>query len=262
MSRFRQTIDILTPLLIFIAAQVVAGVAVGILAITGAVTNAFAWSMMVSDLLVMAAIMLLYRFRLGEILNVKTVNWRKACWGIVGTVACIFSLDVFEEFLDLPNLLEKEFTSMSHSLLGVLSIAVIGPAMEELVFRQATIGLMLKKGLSPKMAITLSVMLFGLIHLNPAQVPFAIAIGVIFGLIYYKTGNIVLTTLLHIANNSIAVWQMHMIDANHQEVKLTTELGGPVIADIAAIASLTIGMVCLYHFWKNYNNTITYETIS
>ena len=49
----------------------------------------------------------------------------------------------------------------------------MAPLVEELLFRGAIEGHFLQTGKRPGMAILLSALIFGLIHVNPAQVPFA-----------------------------------------------------------------------------------------
>jgi membrane protease YdiL (CAAX protease family) len=42
------------------------------------------------------------------------------------------------------------------------------------------------------------------IHLNPWQAIPAFILGLLFGLVYYKTGSLKLTMLMHCANNTLA----------------------------------------------------------
>lgn len=187
-----------------------------------------------------------------KVLNVKMIDWKNSWYAIAGAIAGVFALDVIEEMLDLPDLMEQTFTGMANSTLGVLSIAVLGPIVEEFVFREGIEGYMLRKGVSKWWAIGISAFIFGIVHLNPAQVPFAAAMGVLFGIIYYKSGNIVLTTILHILNNSVAVWQMNVLGEDAKDFKIVEWLGGTWTAVGAICAGLGLCGLWMINFWHLY----------
>lgn len=187
-----------------------------------------------------------------KVLNVKMIDWKNSWYAIAGAVVGVFALDVIEEMMDLPDLMEQTFTGMANSTLGVLSIAVLGPIVEEFVFREGIEGYMLRKGVSKWWAIGISAFIFGIVHLNPAQVPFAAAMGVLFGIIYYKSGNIVLTTILHILNNSVAVWQMNVLGEDAKDFKIVEWLGGTWTAVGAICAGLGLCGLWMINFWHLY----------
>ena len=58
---------------------------------------------------------------------------------------------------------------------------------------------------NPWWAILLSSLLFGLVHGNPAQIPFAFVIGIGLGWMYYKTGSLIPCFFMHLVNNGSAV---------------------------------------------------------
>ena len=74
------------------------------------------------------------------------------------------------EFVELPNWMEDEFIGMSRNVFGVLSVAIMAPLVEELLFRGAIEDHLLRQGKSPVVAILISALIFGIIHINPAQV--------------------------------------------------------------------------------------------
>lgn len=87
-------------------------------------------------------------------------------------------------------------------VLTVAMIAVIGPIAEEFIFR----GVLLKRmALKTSMwgGIIISSLLFGVLH---ADIIGAFAFGVITSLLYLKTGNLLVPILLHIFNNSFAMF--------------------------------------------------------
>ena len=87
---------------------------------------------------------------------------------------------------------------------GLLAIAVIAPLIEELLFR----GLLqnaLMHYVPAWAAIILSAFTFSLVHLQPMAIPALMALGGAFGYIYYKTGSLRLTIILHMINNTLAL---------------------------------------------------------
>ena len=57
---------------------------------------------------------------------------------------------------------------------------------------------------SPMAAITVSALFFALIHGNLWQAIPAFTLGLLFGYVYYKTGSLKLTMLMHCVNNTFA----------------------------------------------------------
>ena len=81
--------------------------------------------------------------------------------------------------------------------------AVIGaPVIEELVFRKLFIDSTHKYG--ETVSVFVSALLFGLIHGNSAQFFLAFMLGLLFGTVYVRTGNVWLTIALHLMINLTA----------------------------------------------------------
>lgn len=214
--------------------------------------ESLAWALIISDIVIVGIIALLKMVNWKTVLNFQMIEWRWGAISILGAIFGIFILGIMEEYLHLPNEMEDVFTNLSNSLVGALSIAILGPIAEEFIFREGILGYMLRGGMNKWVAITASALVFGIIHLNPAQVPFAAGIGFIFGIIYYKTGNIVITSILHILNNSVAVWQMYLMGDAAKDFSLTEELGTATIAAVIICGSLCI--IQLTKFWKYYQS--------
>ena len=171
--------------------------------------------------------------------------------GFLAALFCIMGTDLLSELFDLPNLMEDQMLGMAGTVMGALAIGVIGPVAEELVFREAILGHLLRRGTSPWLAMVASALLFGLIHLNPAQVPFAAAMGLVLAIVYYRTGNIVLTSIIHIFNNSLAVLEMNLLGDKAKTFTLTNDvLGGQTNAIVCIIVSLIVGIMLLRMFWQ------------
>lgn len=120
----------------------------------------------------------------------------------------MFFCNALSEIFPLPNLLESDFIELSRTFAGVLSIAIIAPICEELLFRGAIMKALMRSGRTPKSAIIISAVIFGVIHINPAQIPFAFLIGLVFGWLYYRTNSLLPVIIGHIVNNSFGVLHM------------------------------------------------------
>ena len=92
-----------------------------------------------------------------------------------------------------------------------VSVAVIAPVCEELIFRYMMIPRLLCYG--ERTAVVFSALGFAMIHGNFLQFFYAFGVGILFGYIYTKTGKILYTMLIHSAINVIgAVVSTIMLD--------------------------------------------------
>ena len=83
-----------------------------------------------------------------------------------------------------------------------LATVIIAPLVEEFAFRGAVLGSLRKFG--DGLAITLSAALFGLVHGNLRQIPFAFLSGLVLGFIAVKSGSLWISALAHAINNGVA----------------------------------------------------------
>ena len=109
------------------------------------------------------------------------------------------------ELFQLPNTMEDFLQTMMSHPLGIVATVIMAPLMEELLFRGAIQGHLMRIWKNPWWAILLSSLLFGLVHGNPAQIPFAFVIGIGLGWMYYKTGSLIPCFFMHLVNNGSAV---------------------------------------------------------
>ena len=158
-------------------------------------------------------------------------------------VAGMFFINLCSEFLGLPDLMQDTFLAMSRNIFGIISITIMAPLVEELLFRGAIQGYMLRKGMKPLHAIFIASAIFGIIHMNPIQIPFAFVIGMIFGWLYYRTGSVVPGIIGHFINNSIACLQMATLTEEEFNTKTIEWLGeGPTYALFAISLAVMVGM--------------------
>ena len=85
-----------------------------------------------------------------------------------------------------------------------LVVAIFAPIFEEWLCRGMVLRGLLTK-MKPGWAIVVSALFFAVIHANPWQALNAFLIGLVMGYVYYKTGSLVLTMIIHFVNNGSAV---------------------------------------------------------
>lgn len=143
-------------------------------------------------------------------------------WSVVGGFSLVFLVSVLVSQLTfLPNWLADTFNLLQSGWLGILCIALLGPILEELLFRGAITKVLLEK-YSPAKAILISGLVFGIFHLNPAQVVNACFLGFFFAWLFYKTKSLIPGILLHVLNNSFVVY----MNLTHPEIEEMPDLTG------------------------------------
>lgn len=164
-------------------------------------------------MLLSMAVMAFYLWKAGYLKACGQQAWKPtsaACllWTVAGGAGLIVLTDALMSWLSfLPDLMEGTFTQMSGDVLGVLCLVVLGPVLEELLFRGAVTRLLLQQ-YRPWTAIVLSGLIFGIFHINPAQIPGAALMGVFLAWLYWRTQSMVPGIVLHVLNNGLSVWLM------------------------------------------------------
>ena len=104
----------------------------------------------------------------------------------------------------------EELLRSSSSFLLIPVLGVIGPVVEELVFRGALQGSLAKLKMPKVLSVIIAATLFGFIHVMEAgdyiQLPAYLFGGLAFGFIYFKSENIYVSISVHIIYNSVSIW--------------------------------------------------------
>jgi membrane protease YdiL (CAAX protease family) len=88
-------------------------------------------------------------------------------------------------------------------IFSIAAVAVVPAIVEEFAFRGVVLGKLRKYG--DHFAVLVSSALFGLIHLNLVQVPFAFVLGLILGILVVETNSMLPSILIHFTNNLWAI---------------------------------------------------------
>ena len=240
--------------LLYLALQTVCSViAVLVTSFSGNVLNVASWGLSLS-LLISAAVTstLLLTIRQWGLRNAYSsvgCSTPMAVVGVAACLCCLFAFNLFCEFIPLPDLMADTFTGMASTWIGVLALGVAGPVCEELVCRGGIMEPLLRKGVNGWIAVVVSALVFGLLHGNPAQIPFACLVGIVFGIIYWRTRSLFITTLCHIVNNLVSVWLMRQYGEHSAEMTFR-QLWGDWACWGILVGSLVAGGILLWLFWR------------
>lgn len=178
--------------------------------------------------------------------------WVVLLWSVVAALGGIVPSDWIQEHMpELPNLAESQFDMILTNRWGYVAVGLLAPLAEEIVFRGAILRSLLHAGRLPVWgAIAVSAVLFGLVHLNPAQMPHAFVTGMLLGWMYWRTGSILPGVAYHWANNTVAYVIYNLFP--NPDLKLTDLFKGSEQHVLMAVGfSLLILLPALYqlHLW-------------
>lgn len=127
---------------------------------------------------------------------------------MAATLAAAFCMDLFNSMLPpMPKWLEDTLKGMTggNFWLNFICVSVFAPFFEEWLCRGMVLRGLLSNKVRPFWAIVISGAFFALIHLNLWQALPAFVLGCLFGYVYYRTGSLKLTMLMHFTNNTFAL---------------------------------------------------------
>ena len=179
----------------------------------------------------------------------KEVDTRVLGVSVVFVFAAMYVLNLLIEQAGIPNTMEETFVAMSRNSFGVLSIALLAPILEELLFRGAIQGILQDTLRSPWKAIVISSLIFGIVHMNPAQIPFAFLLGMMFGWLYYRTGSLLPGIVGHVLNNSIAT--INMLLYGNSTIEEEEQMQNPTEMWLWAVVATVV--FCLSARWLDRN---------
>ena len=178
----------------------------------------------------------------------SSTNRKRSQVAILACILATIALNLLSELLALPNILEEQMIDMCREPWGVLAIAIGAPLGEEIMFRWGIMGHMLRRNVSAPLAIVVSSVLFGLLHMNPAQVFFATAMGIMLGILYWRSGNLLWPFLLHFFNNSWACLQVWYMGDKIRDYSMVEAVGGTTMAWVMIVVLLLICIVILWWY--------------
>ena len=131
-------------------------------------------------------------------------------------------------------------------MLTFIAIAVVPPLVEEFACRGLILSSLRKYG--DAFAIFTSAALFGIMHGNFQQMPFAFLVGLGLGFIVVKTGSIWIAVAVHAFNNSVSVVLDYIISNTNKEI---ANIFGAIVLT-ACLLFIFVGMLLLKNKKKAY----------
>ena len=143
-----------------------------------------------------------YRLRLGLL---RSIAPKPLLISTLLVFSSMFALNIFVQWFPLKDNMSDVFSGLSRNVLGIFSLALLAPLLEEVLFRGAIQGVLMHYFGRPWPAIIVSALVFGIFHLNPVQIVYATLLGIVLGWIYYRTRSLLSVIVGHVLNNSLAV---------------------------------------------------------
>src|SRR5574344_1488484 len=158
-------------------------------------------------------------------------------YSAIGITAMIW-LNFISDIMDLPDWFKSTFSMMQENIVGIITMSIIAPIFEEMLFRGAIEGHLLNKWKNPRHAIFVSAFLFGLI----------------LGDIYFRTRSLTAVIILHFINNTISVIIMFLFP---EYDKLTDLLGFNTMACLSLISFIAFIFLMKIFMNRFSNKAIT-----
>lgn len=144
-------------------------------------------------------------------------------WTVLAWVAClalgsILPAQWLQERMNLamPESAMRMFESVMSEPVGYMAIGVLAPLAEEVVFRGAILGKLLRvfAGRARWIAIAISAFIFGAVHGNEAQFAHAMVVGLLLGWMYCRTNSIIPGVVFHWINNTVAYLMFNLLPSS------------------------------------------------
>jgi uncharacterized protein len=141
------------------------------------------------------------------------ITWLDVGWGVVGGVVSLIGSGLVALLL---MALVGDFTSSAGEvaaditrsgpflavLIFALLLAVGAPIVEEIAFRGLGYGAIVRRGLHPAWAITITTILFAAFHLEPTRMPILLVSGAVMGVLRWYTKGLGAPIIAHAVNNT------------------------------------------------------------
>ncbi len=134
--------------------------------------------------------------------------------------------------------------------IGILIPVVIGPVLEELIFRKLMLDRI--RGYGEKTAIIFSALCFGLFHGNLTQCLYAVSAGLFLGYVYCKTGKVLHTMIMHMLLNgssSIILLVLPILEQSNEDAAVISIVLLILMILVVGIMSIA-GFILLYRWIK------------
>ncbi len=166
-------------------------------------------------------------------------------------IAVSMAGSLFEQFgIDYDVSFAENPKGIIGFILSFIATAIVPALVEEFACRGLILGSLKKFG--EGFAVIVSAAVFGLMHGNFQQIPFAFLVGLILGFITVKSGSIWLACLVHSLNNCISVFMDYALGGLSTMTQNIIYNAYLMVAMLAAIVG-----ICILHLKEN--STLTFK---
>lgn len=175
---------------------------------------------------------------------------RRLCVVVCGTAVCLLSNIVaalvtgalYNAGVSEPSLPQLGDGSVLTLLFDLIVFALVPAVMEETLLR----GMVLQtlRPLGDGLAVTVSAVLFGLMHGNIRQVPYALLMGIVLGVIYVYTDDLRLTVITHAVANGLSVISAYLLQFTDTATASFWEL-------VMLVVMLMLGGAAALWLWRH-----------
>jgi len=139
------------------------------------------------------------------LLGIRAAGWRWYVLGTLAVLACSLAATTLvgaqpQGMRDLGRTLRADGALLP----ALLALALLAPAVEELVFRGLLFG-WLEGRWGGRVALVTSTLVFAAAHLEPMHVAMILPLGFVLGWMRLRSGSLLPPLIAHVANNAIAV---------------------------------------------------------
>ncbi len=196
-------------LILFVAAQLLGGLLMFLVTLAepsaeGLGTSGTAFSLLVSQVALMVFLWFSRWVAPADVVGRRVAPAMYAAVLLL-MIPALFLANWLTEMLQLEDVNGELLRQLMHTPCGVLTVALCAPLAEELLFRAGIQGHLQRCVPRTWQAVFLSSALFAVVHANPAQLPAAFLLGMVFGAVYRLTGSLWPSVLAHVFNNSLGV---------------------------------------------------------
>jgi membrane protease YdiL (CAAX protease family) len=155
-------------------------------------------------------------------MDIKPFNFKAIPYIISIAISSLFIVNIIINSAVSLELVPKSWIDMmdqnsdlivsGSATMQLLSVGIIGPIAEEVLFRGLMLG-GLSKTCDKWLAIFASAIVFGMVHGHPIGIIYASCFGILLGWIYIKTGSLLSVILFHIVYNLLSLYMPEMSPA-------------------------------------------------
>lgn len=188
----------------------------------------------------------------GKLLAAMTVSGMAICMlaqivpTLFGINMSLFGIDIYENLND-----SETAVSVMDFIMNTICTAVIPALVEEFAFRGLVLGVLRKHG--DMFAVVTSAFLFGMLHGNFVQIPFAFIVGLVLGYVRVKTDSMLPSVLIHFGNNFFAVTMTYLSELLPENLSLICE-------SLVVIILIIAGFAAIAFLGKNYREFFEYKS--